>query len=71
MIIPSLQNAILLLLLGGAFIHFMYAGSRPYPPGRSRSVQTVAGTKPHATAKGKFLLSMPALKLIGISAPMS
>ena len=28
MIIPSLQNAILLLLLGGAFIHFMYAGSR-------------------------------------------
>ncbi len=28
MIIPTLSNGILLLLLGGAFIHFMYAGSR-------------------------------------------
>jgi len=28
MIVPSLSNGILLLLLGGAFIHFMYAGSR-------------------------------------------
>ena len=30
MIIPALPNAILLLLLGGVFIHFMYAGSRVF-----------------------------------------
>ena len=30
MIIPTLPNAILLLLLGGAFIHFTYAGARTF-----------------------------------------
>jgi protein-S-isoprenylcysteine O-methyltransferase Ste14 len=30
MIIPTLPNAILLLLLGGAFIHFMNAGARVF-----------------------------------------
>lgn len=30
MIIPTLPNAILLLALGGAFIHFMYAGARTF-----------------------------------------
>jgi protein-S-isoprenylcysteine O-methyltransferase Ste14 len=29
-IIPTLQNAILLLLLGGVFIHFMHAGARTF-----------------------------------------
>ena len=30
MIVPTLPNAILLLLLGGVFIHFMYAGGRTF-----------------------------------------
>src|SRR5262245_23875602 len=44
-----------------------YFGSRPYPPGRSRSVQVVMGVNPRAAHSGKLRASTPAENEIGTS----